>query len=74
VIAAQAVTAGIWNVQTRGRVQRVEFVVDGQLAGSSAAAPFAWQLGELPPGEHALTARVIGPNGTVVEATIAFTV
>ncbi|HEV8249631.1 MAG TPA: N-acetylmuramoyl-L-alanine amidase [Gaiellaceae bacterium] len=73
-IASQAVTNGVWNVQTRGRVERVEFVVDGQLVGSAAAAPFAWQLGELPPGEHALTARVFGPNGSVVEATIPLTV
>jgi N-acetyl-anhydromuramyl-L-alanine amidase AmpD len=74
VIAAQAVTAGVWSVQTRGRVERVEFIVDGQLVGAAAAAPFAWQLGELPPGDHALTARAIGPNGAIVEATIPFTV
>ena len=74
VIEAQAVTAGVWNVQTRGRVERVEFLVDGQLVGSSAAAPFAWQLDGLPAGEHALTARAIGPRGAVVEATIPLTV
>jgi N-acetyl-anhydromuramyl-L-alanine amidase AmpD len=74
VILAQAVTDGVWNVQTRGRVERVEFFVDGQLRASAAAAPFSWPLEVLPPGEHALTARVYGPNGAVIEATIAFTV
>jgi len=74
VIAAQAVTDGVWSVQTRGRVERVEFNVDGQLVGTAAAAPFAWQLGELPAGEHTLTARAIGPNGAIAEATIPFTV
>jgi hypothetical protein len=74
VIAAQAVTDGVWSVQTRGRVERVEFIVDGQLVGSAAAAPFTWELGELPPGEHALTAGAIGLNGAIAEATISFTV
>jgi len=74
VIVTQAVTNGVWTVQTRGRAERIEFVVDGVVRAGSATAPFSWQLEPLPPGEHALTARVYGPNGAVVEATIPFTV
>jgi len=73
-IASQAVTDGIWGVVTKGHVDRVEFAIDGQPAGSVAAAPFQLQLPQLAPGEHSLTARAIGPNGTVAEATIHFTV
>jgi N-acetyl-anhydromuramyl-L-alanine amidase AmpD len=72
-IASQAVTDGIWSVVRRGRVDRVEFAIDGQPAGTAAAAPFQLQLPQLAPGEHSLTARAIGPNGTVAEATIPFT-
>ena len=74
VVVTQAVTDGVWNVQTRGRVQRVEFFVDGVSRASSTTAPFSWQLELLPPGDHALTARLHGPNGAVVDATIPFTV
>ena len=72
-IASQAVTDGIWGVVTRGHVDRVEFAIDGQPAGSVAAAPFQLQLPQLSPGEHSLTARAVGPNGTVAGATIPFT-
>jgi N-acetyl-anhydromuramyl-L-alanine amidase AmpD len=73
-IASQAVTDGVWSVVTKGHVDRVEFVIDGQPAGRSDAAPFSLQLPELTPGDHSLTARAVGPNGTIVEATIPFTV
>jgi Big-like domain-containing protein len=72
-IASQAVTDGVWGVVTKGRVTRVDFAIDGQPAGSAAAAPFQLQLPALAPGDHSLTARATGPNGTVVEATIPFT-
>jgi N-acetyl-anhydromuramyl-L-alanine amidase AmpD len=73
-IASQAVTNGVWGVVTKGRVDRVEFAIDGQPVGSAPAAPFQLQLPVLTPGEHSLTARAIGPNGVTVEATIPFTV
>ena len=72
-IASQAVTNGVWGVVTKGHVDRVDFLIDGQPAGSATAAPFQLQLPQLAPGEHSLTARAIGPNGVVVEATIPFT-
>ncbi len=74
VVASQAVTEGIWTVQTRGRVERVDFLVDGVLRATVPAAPFAWRLEPLAPGEHTLTARASGPNGSVAEAAIKVTV
>jgi hypothetical protein len=74
VISSQAFVDGLWNVETKGRIQRVELLVDGELRATLTAKPFAWQPGELPAGEHTLTARAFGPNRTVVEATIAVTI
>ena len=73
-IASQAVVDGVWTVQTRGRVEKVELLVDGEQRTTLAAAPFSWPLEALPPGDHSLTARAIGPNGAVAEATIAITI
>jgi len=73
-IASQAVTDGVWSVQTKGRVERVELLVDGQLLTTLTAAPYAWPLEGLAPGEHALTARAFGPNGSLAESTFALTV
>jgi hypothetical protein len=73
-IASQAVVDGLWTVETKGRVTKVELLVDGQPVTALTAAPFAWRLEGLAPGEHALTARAIGPNGYVAEATLAVTV
>ena len=73
VIASQAVTDGVWSVTTQGPVRSVELLVDGLPAATLTAAPFSWPLDGLPAGQHALTARALGPNGAVVEATIAVT-
>ena len=70
-IASQAVTDGVWSVQTTGRVERVELLVDGQPLTTLTAAPFSWRLEGLAPGEHTLTARAHGPNGSVAEGTFA---
>jgi N-acetyl-anhydromuramyl-L-alanine amidase AmpD len=74
VIASQAVTEGVWTVQTKGRVERLELLVDGQLVTTLTGVPYAWPLEALTPGEHALTARAFGPNGAVAESTVALTV
>ncbi len=66
----------VWRVDVRGRAQRVEFLVDGALRGSDVAAPYTFGLnadGE-PPGEHTLTARAVGANGKVAEATVTVSV
>jgi N-acetyl-anhydromuramyl-L-alanine amidase AmpD len=73
-IASQAVTDGVWAVQTKGRVERVELLVDGQLITTLDAAPYSLQLEGLAPGEHVLTARAFGPNGSVADSTFALTV
>src|SRR5215211_4161452 len=41
-IVSQAVTDGVWSVVTRGRVDHVEFFVDGVAVAKAANAPFAW--------------------------------
>jgi N-acetyl-anhydromuramyl-L-alanine amidase AmpD len=69
-IDSQALVDGVWTVVTRGRVERVELLVDGELRTTLTAPPYAWRP-ELPPGAHTLTARAIGPNGTLAEATFS---
>ncbi len=66
----------VWRVDVRGRAQRVEFLVDGALRGSDVAAPYTLGLNAEAeqPGEHRLTARVVGANGKAVEATVTVTV
>ncbi|MEX2210153.1 MAG: Ig-like domain-containing protein [Gaiellaceae bacterium] len=61
---------GVWTVATTGRVERVELLVNGELRGTLATAPYSWRI-ELPPGEQTLTARAIGPNGTLAEASFS---
>lgn len=70
-IASSAVTDGVWTVQTKGRVDRVELLVDGQLLTTLTVAPYSWRLEGLAPGEHTLTARAFGPNGTVAESSLS---
>jgi N-acetyl-anhydromuramyl-L-alanine amidase AmpD len=73
-IASSAVTDGVWTVAMKGRVERVELLVDGQLVTTLIAAPYAWRLEGLAPGEHTFTARAFGPNGSLAESTFAVTV
>ena len=66
----------IWRVETRGRVERVEFLVDGEIRGSDVAAPYTLGLNAdaEPPGPHRLTARAVDPGGKVAQATVTVTV
>ena len=66
----------LWRVETRGRVERVEFLVDGALRGSDVAAPYTlgWNADAETPGPHRLTARAVGADGKVVQATVTVTV
>jgi N-acetyl-anhydromuramyl-L-alanine amidase AmpD len=73
-IVSQAVADGVWTVETGGRVERLELLVDGQPLTTLTAAPFAVPLEGLAPGEHTLTARAFGPNGSVAEASLALTI
>jgi hypothetical protein len=66
----------LWRVETRGRVERVEFVVDGAVRGSDVAAPYTlgWNADAETAGEHRLTARAVGKDGKLVQATVSVTV
>ncbi len=64
-----------WQVQAANAVQ-VEFLVDGAARGSAAVAPFAyaWDASAEAGGEHVLTARAVGRDGRVAEASARVTV
>ena len=66
----------VWRVDVRGRAERVEFLVDGLSRGSDVAAPYTlgWNADAETPGEHRLTARVVGKDGKAVQATVTVTV
>ncbi len=66
----QIVTGGPpWEVQTKGPVKRVEFLVDGKLLWTDHKAPFSfaggrgWKTLGLRNGRHVLTLRAYGPQG-----------
>lgn len=65
----------VWRVETRGRVGRVDFLVDGVVRGTDVAAPytFGWNASAEAAGEHRLTARAVGPNGKAVERSATVT-
>jgi N-acetyl-anhydromuramyl-L-alanine amidase AmpD len=67
VIVSQALTDGVWTVQTDGRVERLELLVDGEVRATLTEAPYSWLL-DLDPAGHALLTRAVGPNGAVAEA------
>ena len=66
----------VWRVDVRGRAQRVEFLVDGVVRGTDVAAPYTLGIDADAenPGPHRLTARAVGANGKVAEATVSATV
>lgn len=65
------------DVTAPAGVTRVEFLVDGTVVGSAAAAPymFAWDTSAVPDGSHTVTARVVdAANNTVTSADVPVTV
>jgi hypothetical protein len=72
----QATGLVVWRVETRGKVAKLEFLVDGAVRGTDVAAPytFGWNADAETPGEHRLTARAVGANGKTVEAAVKVTV
>ena len=66
----------LWRVFARGRVERVEFLIDDDVEGVDVAAPytFGWHTAHETPGPHALTARVRGKGGRTLSRTITVTV
>jgi N-acetyl-anhydromuramyl-L-alanine amidase AmpD len=70
VIVSQSIVDGQWRVETTGRVERVEFLVDGVVRATVTAAPFVWTWdAAAEPGPHTLAARAIAPDGTFAEAS-----
>lgn len=65
-----------WLVQTSGKIDHVEFVVDGVVRGTAAAAPYAWDwdTAQETPGPHQLAVRAVGADGTVVQQQLGVTV
>jgi hypothetical protein len=65
-----------WRVETRGLVARVEFLVDGTVRATVAAAPYVFALDTAAeqPGPHVLVARAIAPDGRAVERSTAVTI
>lgn len=65
-----------WLVEVTGKVERVEFLVDGALRGTASAAPYAWEWasGAETPGPHQLTVRVVGVDGTTETRSYGVTV
>ena len=82
-IVAQSISEGqevtglvLWRVELNRRARHVEFVVDGVARGTDVAAPYTlgWNADEEATGPHRLTARAVGRDGRVVEATVTVTV
>jgi hypothetical protein len=60
-----------WQAEARGAVARVEFLVDGAVRGTAAAAPFAfaWETAGETPGQHVVGVRAVGVDGKVAQST-----
>jgi leucyl aminopeptidase len=56
--------------EARGAIARVEFLVDGAVRGTVAAAPFAfaWETAGEAPGAHQLVVRVVGTDGKLAQS------
>jgi len=65
-----------WEVTATGRIDRVEFLVDGLFRDVEFTPPYAfdWDTTEETPGPHTLTARVVGVNGKAASVTVTVTV
>jgi hypothetical protein len=65
-----------WLVETSGAVARVEFLIDGAVRSTSAAAPYAfdWDASAEAPGAHQLAVRATGADGAVAEQRFTVTV
>jgi hypothetical protein len=59
------------NATAGAGVNRVEFLVDGNLLASDTSAPYSadWNTSTVPDGSHALTARVVDSANTAVTSS-----
>jgi hypothetical protein len=77
--AGGAVVSGVLQLQPQlsgGPVARVELWIDGVLTQTADAAPWslAWDTATVPPGEHVLAVRAVGPLGKATAAIVVVTV
>jgi N-acetyl-anhydromuramyl-L-alanine amidase AmpD len=65
-----------WLVQTGGKIDHVEFSVDGVLRGTATAAPYAWDwsTAQETPGPHQLLVRAVGADGTAAQQQLTVTI
>ena len=65
-----------WLVQTGGKIDHVEFSVDGVVRGSVATAPYAydWDTAQETPGPHTLLVRAVGVDGAAAQQQLTVTV
>ena len=65
-----------WLVQTGGKVDHVEFDVDGVARSTATAAPYAWDWDTTAetPGPHQLAVKAFGTDGTVAQQQFTVTV
>jgi hypothetical protein len=65
-----------WLVQTGGKIDHVEFSVDGVVRASVTAAPYAydWDTTQETPGPHTLLVRALGADGSVALQQLTVTV
>jgi N-acetyl-anhydromuramyl-L-alanine amidase AmpD len=65
-----------WQVFVKKPAERVDFLVDGVVVGSTTAIPYGFSLdpASVPAGTHTLVARVVGAGGTVQTAPLSVTV
>ncbi|HEY3544436.1 MAG TPA: N-acetylmuramoyl-L-alanine amidase [Gaiellaceae bacterium] len=65
-----------WLVQTSGKIDHVEFSVDGVVRGQAKAAPYAWDwdTAQETPGLHVLDVRAVGVDGTAAAQQLTVTV
>ena len=65
-----------WLVQTSGKIDHVEFSVDGVVRGTATAAPYAWDwdTAQETPGQHQLLVRAVGADGSAAQQQLTVTV
>jgi hypothetical protein len=66
-----------WQVAPAGETaSRIDFLVDGALAGTASAEPWslAWDSYAVPNGKHVLTARALSEEGTEADASVVVVV
>jgi hypothetical protein len=61
----------LWQVETRGPVVRVEFLVDNVSVATATTEPWttAWDTSTLAPGDHTVSVRAVTADGRSASAS-----